>query len=60
MRNFNYILDEHGKPIPEPDIFKWGEWMIAKDNKIISQTEINGFWISTVFLGIDHSLMSII
>jgi hypothetical protein len=57
LRNFNYILNEDGKPIPEPDILKWAEWMGREGNKRIAQTEINGFWISTIFLGIDHSFI---
>lgn len=59
--NFNgrYILDEHGEPVPEPDLLKWAAWMqepgnrrVAMDEFLFSGTKVK---VSTVFLGLDHS-----
>ena len=48
-----YILDEHKNVIPASYV----EWIENRDkNKIIKQEEIDGYFISTVFLGIDHAI----
>lgn len=49
-----YILDAAGNPVPEPDLMKWARWFQNADRRVAS-TEIGEAWISTVFLGIDHS-----
>lgn len=49
----NYILDDQGNPVIEPDIIKWGEWRQNFDPQIAKDT-IGGVLISTVFLGVDH------
>lgn len=48
-----YIL-VNGKPVHEPDLIKWGEWMSKRLNQV-ALDEINGCRVSTVFLGLDHS-----
>lgn len=49
-----YILNEEGTPVDCPNILKWGRWMEA-GNRVVKQTEIGRYHVSTVFLGIDHS-----
>lgn len=49
-----YILD--GKtPIEEPDLLTWGAWFEGRDNRRVAATKWRDVWISTVFLGLDHS-----
>lgn len=54
MSNF-YILD--GKiPIPAPDAGTWGRWMEdAGQSRVVKQETVGTLWVSTVFLGLDHS-----
>ena len=47
-----YILNGHD-PTPCDDLLDWGGWM-EKGDRIVKQETVNGTWISTVFLGIDH------
>jgi len=59
----NYILKDK-KAIPEPDMIKWAQWVSSADRivkKDIANIKIGGksigqVTVSTVFLGIDHSL----
>lgn len=49
----NYILQ--GKlAVPCEDILEWSLFMGSDKNRV-SETTIDGFWVSTVFLGIDYS-----
>lgn len=48
-----YIL-VNGKPKKEPDLIKWANWFETADRTIKKET-INGVYISTVFLGLDHN-----
>jgi hypothetical protein len=60
MKPHNYILNDRGEPVAEPDLVKWGEWFeanrgkrhVADDRIDIDGTEVR---VSTVFLGIDHA-----
>lgn len=54
MKNVRYIL-EGKKPVPCSDLQKWGEWIGTPENRRIEWTDIEGGFISTVFLGIDHN-----
>ena len=49
-----YIFREDGEIVP-CTLMQWAEW-IERDRlgRLIDQTEIPGYWISTVFLGIDY------
>ena len=49
----NYIL-EGKKIIPCPDFFQWAKWLETAD-RIIAKDTIGDSYISTVFLGLDHS-----
>jgi hypothetical protein len=46
-------------PVPEPDGIKWANWLeraFADNSRVVGQDHIGGIFISTVFLGLDHSL----
>jgi hypothetical protein len=49
----NYILDENNRPVVCENILEWSRWM--ENNKFIKQTKTDSYFVSTVFLGIDHN-----
>jgi hypothetical protein len=49
-----YILDENGKPRVEPDLWTWAMWFEKADRQV-AETFVGDLWVSTVFLGLDHS-----
>ena len=59
MGSYRYILDKRGRPRPEPDLFKWAQWMETNDrhvaHDIFRQGQAEEIRVSTVFLGIDHN-----
>lgn len=56
VNNFNkkWILNAR-KEVVEVDLMKWALWIEQPDNKIVARTFLKLHWVSTVFLGIDHS-----
>lgn len=56
----NYIL-ENGRPVLEPDLLAWRDWMDVTDRILqtdefkISGEEVR---VSTVFLGMDHRMIA--
>lgn len=52
--NGRYILDGH-KPVPEPDLHKWGTWLEGFNRKVARTELLDGSVVSTVFLGLDHN-----
>ena len=44
--------DKQGKAI---DFLEWGKLYGNKEYKIIKQEDVGKYWVSTVWLGIDHS-----
>jgi len=52
--NDKYILIDK-KVILEPDLMKWGRWMEDAKRHVGNDELSDGTWISTVFLGLDHS-----
>lgn len=52
--NLKYILDESGNPKPIDDVLEWAKWMEQPGCRRIAKTDIDEFYVSTVFLGIDH------
>ena len=53
-----YILDENKNIIPAT-LLEWGEWLEnAGDKKIVKQENVGDYFISTVFLGLDHNWIS--
>jgi|SRR3990167_1170054 len=51
-----YILDDNHNTIPA-SLTEWGKWFqTARKKRIVKQvTLLNGYYLSTVFLGLDHS-----
>lgn len=49
-----YILIGH-EAIPIEDVIEWARWFETADRVIKQETLPNGKWVSTVFLGLDHS-----
>ncbi len=51
-----YILDGH-TPVLVADVLEWTKWLeTAGDARIVAQTQVSeGVFVSTVFLGLDHS-----
>lgn len=52
----NYVLDEAGQPVPEPNLEKWGRWFEESwPARAVARTDLDGgVYVSTVFLGLDH------
>ena len=48
-----FILEGHD-PIPCNDLLEWGRWFETADRRV-AETTIGDYWVSTVFLGLDHS-----
>ncbi len=43
-------------PVVEPSLMKWGRWFQGhRDERIVKQEKVNGYKVSTVFLGLDHN-----
>jgi hypothetical protein len=52
----NYVLDENGQPVLEPDIMRWGQWFEKSwPARQVASTEIGDARVSTVFLGFNHN-----
>lgn len=52
-----YILNRLGEPEPCPDVLAWGRWYNSANadaSRVVARTELPGFLVSTVFLGLDH------
>jgi hypothetical protein len=57
--NIHATLNEKHEVVPCRSLREWAEWMHAglekgDDRRRVAETTINGHWVSTVFLGIDH------
>ncbi len=53
------ILNEKHEMIPV-DLMEWAMWLGTNHNsplRVVGQTNINGYLISTVFLGLDHNFV---
>jgi hypothetical protein len=50
-----YILDDAHTPVPIEDTLTWAQWFENDDKRRVASTSINGWNVSTVFLGLDHS-----
>jgi len=53
-----YVLNENHEPVPEPDGLKAAAWFGDFTNRVVGQHEIGESFVSTVFLGLDHSFGS--
>ena len=52
----HYILDESRQPV-KVCLLRWARWLENVDNRRVAETETEMFWISTVFLGLDHNYL---
>jgi hypothetical protein len=53
--NGQYILDDDGHPVPEPDLYAWGRWYeTSREKRIVARTVTALHEVSTVFLALDH------
>jgi hypothetical protein len=54
MTTDHYILV--GREIRKVDLMTWAKWLEEhRAEKIVKQEDVGGFWVSTVFLGLDHN-----
>lgn len=44
-------------PVPCRDLLEWGFWLETADRHV-ARTNVGCLWVSTVFLGLDHSFGS--
>lgn len=49
-----YTLDSKHNPLPQVDVLYWGRWF-AENDRHVRKSYVRGYYVSTVFLGIDHS-----
>lgn len=49
-----YILDSKGRPVVEPDLFKWARW-IETAKRHVGDDFFGEVRVSTIFLGLDHN-----
>jgi hypothetical protein len=48
------ILDESGNVV-ECDLMTWAMWLEKNRQRIIEQDQVEELWVSTIFMGLDHS-----
>lgn len=48
-----YTLGPNHELIRTDDPFEWSFWCMTNDRKV-AESYVCGFWVSTVFLGLDH------
>ena len=54
-QNLYYILDQNNNPVPVPDVKDWA-LMFDRENRVVKKTTTShNHFVSTVFLGLDHS-----
>ncbi len=56
-RKDQYILDENNKPVLA-SLMEWAEFFEGGKNRIVKQETVDGYWISTVFIGITMNFYS--
>jgi hypothetical protein len=46
-----------GEAVPEPDYLKWAQWMEdeGEERRRLAWDEVGGFYVSTIFLGLNHN-----
>ncbi len=57
MTRLHYIIDKDHR-FHVVDLFAWAEWMEREDHAAlvrVAETTCGPYWISTIFLGLDHS-----
>ena len=53
--HMHYVLEGH-RVVPAKGILEWGAFFEKIENRRVAQDTIGKFWISTVFIGIDHGI----
>ena len=54
MRNHLYKLDSNHNPVLTDEGEDWAHWFESA-NRIVQQQWVGNYYVSTVFLGIDHN-----
>jgi hypothetical protein len=49
-----YILGDDGKPVPCEDLTRWGTWHLDIRNRLLSEDDVNGHRVVTLFVGLDQ------
>jgi hypothetical protein len=55
--NDKYILTEDHRVVPEPDLLTWAHWF-ENAERHVAKDLIGPYFVSTVFLGLDHDFTS--
>jgi len=50
-----YILDENRNLVPCKDSATWAKWVENSENRKVAQDRVGDYFVSTVFLGLDHN-----
>lgn len=53
-----FILDANHQPVPVDDVIAWAHFFEKVDARHVARTHINGLYVSTIFLGLDHAWYS--
>ena len=57
-RPVGYALDPNGVHIPIFDYEEWARTFVTVD-RVVQQDDVNGYYVSTVFLGLDHNFFGV-
>ena len=49
-----YVLDNKGSPVYEPDMAKFGQFLVSEAKIVKQDTLPDGTFVSTVFMGVDY------
>lgn len=58
VKHAYWALDKTGNPVPVEGLGDWADWMERArrtGEMIVARTTLEHVWVSTVFLGLDHS-----
>ena len=53
MDNQHYILNDKHEVVPA-SLEEWANWFESINNRRVAETTVGDYWVSTVFLGLDH------
>ena len=53
----HFILNDKREVVSVPDLIEWAKWFEGGGRvaRIVKQEQVGKYWISTVFLALDHS-----
>lgn len=49
-----WTLDENRNAVPTDDIHEWGRFTDDREKVTVGRTEVDRYFVSTVFLGMNH------